>query len=174
MMRADRRAPAREGATTMRKFLTVLAAVLTGVLAAGLTTAVAATNIAVEETIVLGEHTVKGRNLDLAGEPDDFKPGDRYIFRSELTDQSDVVGHMYVDCSVQFGKRDSCSQIYDLPARGTIVSEGLVPVGQLMVGGSWTFAITGGTGDFENVGGSVTVVIVDDTGNSEHTLNVLP
>jgi hypothetical protein len=35
-------------------------------------------------------------------------------------------------------------------------------------------AITGGTGEFENVGGSATVEIVDDTGNSEHTLHLLP
>jgi hypothetical protein len=75
---------------------------------------------------------------------------------------------------VQFAKRDSCSQIYDIPARGTITAEGLIPVAELQVGGMWVLAITGGTGDFENVGGAVTVVIVDDTGNSEHTLHVLP
>jgi hypothetical protein len=158
----------------MRRISTVLAAVLAGVLSAGLATAVAAPSITVEETIVFGEHTVKARNLDLAGEPDDFKPGDRYIFRSELSDPDGVVGHLYTDCSVQFAKRDSCSAIYDVPARGTIVAEGLVPVAELVVGGTWTFAVTGGTGDFENVRGSVTVEIVDDTGNSEHTLHLLP
>ena len=158
----------------MRRFLTVLAAMLVGVLGAGLVTAVAAPSIAVEETIVLGEHTLKGANLDLAGEPDDFKPGDRYIFRSELTDADDVVGHLYVDCSVHFGKRDSCSQVYEIAGRGTIAATGLVPVKQLVVGGTWTLAVTGGTGDFENVGGSVAVEIVDDTGNSEHTIHLLP
>jgi hypothetical protein len=35
-------------------------------------------------------------------------------------------------------------------------------------------AITGGTGGFENVRGSVSVEIVDDAGNSEHTLHLLP
>ena len=70
----------------MRRFVTVVWITLMGVLAAGLTSAVAATGIAQEETIVLGEHTLKGRNLDLVGEADDFRPGDRYIFRSELTD----------------------------------------------------------------------------------------
>jgi hypothetical protein len=148
---------------------------LMGVAASGLTGAFAATGIAQEETIVLGEHTLKGRNLDLVGEPDDFRPGDRYIFRSELEDAQDaVVGHLYVDCSVQFAKRDSCSQTYDLPARGTITAQGLIPVAELEVGGTWVLAITGGTGEFENTGGSVTVVIVDAKGNSEHTVHVLP
>jgi hypothetical protein len=159
----------------MRRFVMVVWVTLLGVLAAGLTSAVAATGIAQEETIVLGEHTLKGRSLDLVGEADDFRPGDRYIFRSVLEDEQDaVVGHLYVDCSVQFAKRDSCSQIYDIPARGTITAEGLIPVAELQVDGTWVLAITGGTGDFENVGGSVTVVIVDDTGNSEHTLHILP
>ena len=61
--------------------------------------------------MVFGEHTLKGRNLDLVGEAHDFRPGDRYIFRSELTDAQDAVaGHLFVDCSVQFAKKDSCSQ----------------------------------------------------------------
>jgi len=156
----------------MRRFLTVLTAVLVGVVGVGLATAIAATTIVQEETIVLGEHTLKGRVLDLAGLPDDFKPGDRYIYRSELTDDTGVVGHMYVDCSVQFGKHDSCSQIYDLPARGTITSEGLIPVAQVTVGGTWIFSVTGGTGEFENVHGSVTVTIVDN--NTEHRVHLIP
>ena len=49
----------------MRRFVTVVWITLMGVLAAGLTSAFAATGIAQEETVVLGEHTLKGRNLDL-------------------------------------------------------------------------------------------------------------
>ena len=159
----------------MRRFVTVVWVTLAGVLAAGLTSAFAATGIAQEETVVLGEHTVKGRILDVVGEADDLRPGARAIFRSELTDALDaVVGHLYVDCSVQFGKRDSCSQIYDIPARGTVTAEGLIPVAEFHLGGTWVFAITGGTGEFENVGGSVTVEAVDRTGNTEHTLHLLP
>lgn len=159
----------------MRRLGMVVWATLLGLVAGGLTSAVAATGIALEETLVFGEHTLKGRTLDLAGTPDDFRPGDRYIFRSELTDAQDAVaGYLYVDCSVQFGKRDSCSQIYDIKGRGTVTAEGLIPVSQLTVGGTWTLAVTGGTQDFENAGGSVTVVIVDDTGNSEHSLHLLP
>ena len=159
----------------MRRFVMVLWAVLVAVFAAGLTTAFAGTGIVQEETVVFGEHTLRGRNLDLVGEADDFRPGDRYIFRSELTDAKDVVaGHLYVDCSVHFAKRDLCSQVYDIPARGTVTAEGLIPVSQLRVGGTWVLAVTGGTGEFENVGGTATVEIVDDTGNSQHTLNLLP
>ena len=159
----------------MRRFAMVLLAAMVGMLAAGLTSAFAGTGIVQEETVVFGEHTLKGRNLDLVGDADDFRPGDRYIFRSELTDAHDsVAGHLFVDCSVHFAKKDSCSQIYEIPARGTVTAEGLIPVSQLKVGGTWVLAITGGTGEFENVGGSATVEIVDDTGNSEHTLHLLP
>lgn len=159
----------------MRRFAMVLWVSLIGIVAGGLTSAVAASGIALEETLVFGEHTLKGRTLDLAGGADDFRPGDRYIFRSELTDAGGLVaGHLYVDCSVHFGKRDSCSQVYDIKGRGTVTALGLIPVSQLEVGGTWTLAVTGGTDEFENAGGSVTVVIVDDTGNSEHTLHLLP
>ena len=159
----------------MRRFVIVVWAAMVGILAAGLTSAFAGTGIVQEETVVFGEHTLRGRNLDLVGEANDFRPGDRYIFRSELTDAQDAVaGHLFVDCSVQFAKKDSCSQIYEIPARGTVTAEGLIPVSQLKVGGTWVLAITGGTGEFENVGGSATVEIVDDTGNSQHTLHLLP
>jgi hypothetical protein len=159
----------------VRRFVMVLWAVMVGILAAGLTTAFAGTRIVQEETVVFGEHTLRGRNIDLVGRANDFRPGDRYIFRSELTDAQDAVaGHLFVDCSVQFAKQDSCSQIYEIPARGTVTVEGLIPVSQLKVGGTWVLAITGGTGEFENVRGSVTVVIVDDRGNSEHSLHLLP
>ena len=167
--------PAEGRETFMRRFVMVLWAVMVGILAAGLTSAFAGTGIVQEETVVFGEHTLKGRNLDLIGEADDFRPGDRYIFRSELTDAQDAVaGHLFVDCSVHFAKKDTCSQIYEIPTRGTVMAEGLIPVSQLKVGGTWVLAITGGTGEFENVGGSATVEIVDDTGNSEHTLHLLP
>ena len=131
----------------MRRFAMVLMAAMVGMLAAGLTSAFAGTGIVQEETVVFGEHTLKGRNLDLVGDADDFRPGDRYIFRSELTDAQDAVaGHLFVDCSVHFAKKDSCSQIYEIPARGTVTAEGLIPVSQLKVGGTWVLAITGGTG----------------------------
>jgi hypothetical protein len=159
----------------VRRFVMVLWAVMVGILAAGLTTAFAGTRIVQEETVVFGEHTLRGRNIDLVGRANDFRPGDRYIVRSELTDAQDAVaGHLFVDCSVQFAKKDSCSQIYEIPARGTVTAEGLIPVSQLKVGGTWVLAVTGGTGEFENVRGSVTVVIVDDRGNSEHSLHLLP
>ena len=158
----------------MRRFAVVLA-VLVGIVGAGLTSAVAANDIVAEETIVVGEHSTKFRIVDLFGKPDDFKVGDRYLFRSELTDDADqVVGHANTECAVQFAKRDTCSVIYELDPRGSIVAEGQVPVSQLVVGGTWTLAILGGTGEFENVRGSVAVEIVDDAGNSEHSLHLLP
>jgi hypothetical protein len=158
----------------MRKAFVVVLAVVAGVLGAGLVSAVAATGIVAEETLVVEEHTLTGKILDLAGAPDDFRPGDRYIFRSELTEVDGTAGHLWVDCSVHFAKNDICTQVYRVTGRGTVVVTGLVPASELHVEGTWTLAITGGTGDFENVRGSVTVVVLDDEGNSEHTLHLLP
>ena len=160
----------------MRRLLMLVLAAVIGMVGAGLSTAFAATQIAQEETLVLAEHSVQQRaTLDLVGNPNAFNPGDRYLFRSVLRDDQDVrVGQMFVDCVVQFAKEDSCSHVYDLDQRGTITALGMIPVSQLKLGGTWQLAITGGTGEFENVGGATTVVIVDDTGNSEHSLHLLP
>jgi hypothetical protein len=159
----------------MRRFAVVLVAVLVGVVGAGLTSAVAASAIVAEETIVVVEHSTKFRILDLFGKPDDFKVGDRYLFRSELTDESDVVvGHANTECAVQFAKRDTCSVVYELAPRGTIVAEGQVPVSELGPGGTWTYAILGGTGEFENVRGSVTVEVVGEGPDTQHSLHLLP
>jgi len=159
----------------MRRVLPFVLAAVIGVLGAGLSTAFAATQIAQEETLVLAEHSVNGRTVDLVGKPDAFNPGDRYLFRSVLRDDQDVrVGQLFVDCVVQFAKQDACSHVYKLDQRGTITALGMIPVSQLKLGGTWQLAITGGTGEFENVGGAATVVIVDDTGNSQHSLHLLP
>ena len=159
----------------MRRFAVVLVAVVVGVVGAGLTSVAAANNIVDEETIVVGEHSTKFRILDLFGKPDDFKVGDRYLFRSELTDEADaVVGHANNECAVQFAKRDTCSVTYELEPRGTIVAQGDVPVSQLGPGGTWTYAILGGTGEFENVRGSVVVEVVGDGPDTEHSLHLLP
>jgi len=159
----------------MRRLLTIVLAAVIGLVGAGLSTAFAATQIAQEETLVLAEHSVNGRTVDLVGKPDAFNPGDRYLFRSVLRDDQDVrVGQLFVDCVVQFAKQDACSHVYKLDQRGTITALGMIPVSQLKLGGTWQLAITGGTGEFENVGGAATVVIVDDTGNSQHSLHLLP
>lgn len=159
----------------MRRLLTLVLAAVIGLVGAGLSTAFAAAQIAQEETLVLAEHSVNGRNVDLVGKPDTFNAGDRYLFRSVLRDDQDVrVGQLFVDCLVQFAKEDSCSHVYELDQRGTITALGMIPVSQLKLGGTWQLAITGGTGEFENVGGAATVVIVDNRGNSQHSLHLLP
>ena len=158
-----------------RLFPLVLAAVI-GLVFAGLSSAFAAAQIAQEETLVLSEHSTNARaTLALVGKPDAYNPGDRYVFLSILRDAEQTrVGRMFVDCTVQFAKRDACSHVYDLQGRGTITALGMIPVSQLKPGGTWQLSITGGTGEFENVGGSTTVVIVDEDGNSEHSLHLLP
>jgi hypothetical protein len=65
--------------------------------------------------------------------------------------------------------------VYELGSRGTIVAEGQVPVSQCcVVGGTWTYAILGGTGEFENVRGSVAVEVIGEGPDTEHSIHLLP
>jgi hypothetical protein len=156
----------------MRKVVVVFVSLLVGVAFAGVAGA-AGPRITEEQSIVVLEHTVKARTVDEA--PGEFAPGDEYLFRSRLTDPEtgEKTGVLFVQCLVQFSGQDQCDQIYTLEG-GTIVAGGLIPADQLHVGGSWVLAISGGTGQFDNARGSVTVEIINDAGDSQHSIHAIP
>jgi hypothetical protein len=131
-------------------------------------------SISAETTIVVTEHTVKGTSQDF-GKPG-YTPGDPYQFRSVLTDTptGDRSGSLFADCVVHFAAQDRCSNVYQMPGRGSIVAEGMIPVAELTLGGSWVLAVTGGTGEFDNVRGAVTVEVVTRNGDTEHSIHLLP
>jgi hypothetical protein len=151
------------------------AAVVAALMLGGATAAWSGTrSVSVETTIVVAEHTVKGATQDF-GKPG-YTPGDPYEFRSVLTDTStgDRSGALFADCTVHFAAHDRCTNVYELAGRGSIIAEGMIPVAQLTLGGSWVLAVTGGTGEFENVRGSVIVEVVTRHGDTEHSIHLLP
>lgn len=87
------------------------------------------------------------------------------------------VGHQSYDCTVSYGRNDKggtpwlCTFVITLESgphteTGTVVTTGIYDFD-----GS-TFAVTGGTGAYENVRGYATMVLVDD--REVLTLNLIP
>jgi hypothetical protein len=119
----------------------------------GLTMAFAGNNITQPETLVLTETTLKSRFVDL-GKPGPG-PGDSFLFVDSLTDPADGsrVGTVRGQCTVQIGHWQTCQVGGFLDDRGEIFVSGVAPSTEQPT--PLDFAITGGTGEFENVRGSV-------------------
>jgi hypothetical protein len=102
--------------------------------------------------------TTEEANID-AGEHD-FSLGDSFVFTSTLTKSGRRVGHTGVVCTITSTKREESQCV------GTAV----LPGGQISVQGldvgerpRFELPITGGTGDFEDAGGTLVVREVSDT-----------
>ena len=137
----------------------------------GLTMALAGNNITQPETLVLTETQLKGRAVD-SGKPG-FGPGDSFLFVSSLTDPADDsrVGTVRGQCTVQVGHWQLCQAGAFLVDLGEIFVSGVVQGTDQPV--AFDIPITGGTGEFENVRGSVHIDPVTDT-VSEDTLTLIP
>ena len=157
----------------MRKVVIVFAVLLVGTSLAGVASAIGP-RIVAEFSILVDEQTVTGRTVNQV--PGPFAPGDEYLYRSSLTDSNngESAGRMFAHCVVQFASEDQCELVYSIIDRGTIVATGMIPREQLHAGGSWVLAVVGGTGEFENVRGSVTVEVVNGAGDTQDTIHLLP
>ena len=137
----------------------------------GLTMALAGNNITQPETLVLTETQLKGRAVD-SGKPG-FGPGDSFLFVSSLTDPADDsrVGTVRGQCTVQVGHWQLCHAGAFLVDRGEIFVSGVVQGTDQPA--AFDIPITGGTGEFENVRGSVHIDPVTEN-VSEDTLTLIP
>ena len=137
----------------------------------GLTMAFAGNNITQPETLVLTETTLKTRAVDV-GKPG-FGPGDVFLFVSSLTDPADgsKVGTVRGQCTVQIGQWATCQVGAFLVDRGEIFVSGVTQATQQPT--AFDLAITGGTGEFDNVRGSVHIDPASNT-KSEDTLTLIP
>jgi hypothetical protein len=141
------------------------------VVGGGLTMALAGNNITAPETLVLTETNLKGRFVDV-GKPG-FGPGDSFFFVSSLTDPADSskVGSVHGQCSAHIGHWQICEAGAFLVDRGEIFVSGVIPATDQLA--DFDLAITGGTGEFENVRGSVHINQISNT-ESEDTLTLIP
>ena len=154
-----------------RKLLIVGFAGALVLVGSGLTMAIAGNNITTPETLVLTETTLKGRGIDV-GKPG-FGPGDSFIFVNSLTDPADGsrVGTVRGQCTIQIGAWQTCQVGGFLDGRGEIFVGGVAPNTNQPV--AQDYAITGGTGEFANVRGTVHVEPVSNNVDTL-TLTLIP
>ena len=137
----------------------------------GMATALAGNNITSPETLVLTETQTKSKVID-AGKHG-FGPGDVFVFVSSLTDKADgsKVGTLHGQCTVQIGHWQMCEVGAFLGDRGQILVAGVVQATDQPT--AFDLPITGGTGEFDNVRGSVNVEPVSDEVSTD-TLTLIP
>ena len=129
----------------------------------GTVVANAGADITSPETFTLVGTTIKDRFVDVGKEGN--SPGDVIDFVNRLTDETDaVVGKARIQCTLHVGSWAICIGTFDITGRGQIVGEGMVPFSADTT--SFDVPVTGGTGDFSNVRGEVTVTPTD-TGESD-------
>lgn len=100
-------------------------------------------------------------------------PGDVLVFTQRLTDESDAnVGKARGQCTVHAGRWEICTYAWTIAERGEIVAEGTYPPYAATDTPPFDFPVTGGTGDFSNVRGSVHVEVLD--GAERFTFDLIP
>jgi hypothetical protein len=149
-----------------------IAGVLVAVAAGGVTAALASSNITQPETIVLNDETVKAGYVD-SGKPGD-SIGDAFMFVDSLTDPADgsAAGKVHGQCVFQLQHWALCTAGAFIGDRGEVLVEGWVRFTET---GPSTFdlAVIGGTGEFDNVRGSLQVEELSNT-RSVLTFSLIP
>ena len=106
--------------------------------------------ITTAQTIWVKEVNGRDKMIDLNGRGP--SPGDQIVFRADLVNRSgNRVGFDIGQCTLNFNNQAYCSATFNLVGRGQIIGEGRVS--PTAPGG--VFAITGGTGNFQNARGEV-------------------
>ena len=111
------------------------------------------------EHMVLIEQIVDAQFVNV-GDPA-AGPGDYNVFRYDVFAQGKKqvkVGNTYVICTAQFPPAGfQCESVTQLDGRGEFMLSG---VSKADISADFTMAVTGGTGDFRNARGEVTVELV--------------
>jgi hypothetical protein len=139
----------------MRRLLPLLALVLVGGLVLGPTLAGAQTDG--RETLVAVSTTLRVKLVDHG--PAGESPGDVILFQEALWDESQTtrLGTSWVECTLDFRTVAICTAAVKIDGRGWLTGTGAV---ELTVD-RFTFPVTGGTGDFQNVTGEVHATSID-------------
>jgi hypothetical protein len=87
-----------------------------------------------------------------ANETDPVTPGDSFLLSETLTKQGKSFGSLYAQCTFITVEASQCLATFDLP-------NGQITVHGTFVGDTsdFTFAVTGGTGDYTGAGGTVRI-----------------
>ena len=147
------------------------AVVLMGSAAGGINVALASTDITAPETIISFEHTVKDGYVDV-GERG-ISVGDEFLYLQILFDQTDTsrIGTEDAICTEHLRRWVWCSATFAIDGRGTIVVEGAIQFTESTT--SLDLPITGGTGDFADVRGTIHDEFLTET-KSRVTMTLIP
>lgn len=141
----------------MRRVLPIIATMLIAAAIVGTTSFVGGAGSRGESFTVIGRF-LQAEDIDV-GAPGD-SPGDYFIEKDALWNEaeSERVGWDVVKCTFDFGTTALCTVGVRLFGRGQLTGTGLVDASSM----SFTFPVTGGTGDFRNVTGHVRVTQIKD------------
>lgn len=144
---------------------------LLGGAAAGIGVALASDDITAPETIISIEHSVKDGFVDVGKKG--FSPGDEFMFLESMFDETDTtrIGTTRVLCTQHLRQWAWCSATFTLDGRGAIVVDGAVQLTESTT--TIDLSITGGTGEFANVRGTVHDEFLSAT-KTRLTMNLIP
>lgn len=139
----------------MRRLLPLAALVLVGGLVLGPTLAGAQSDG--QETLVIVSTPLRMKLVDLG--PAGESPGDVFLAKEAFWDESQAtrLGTSWFECTIDFGTVALCTAAARIDGRGWLTGTGAVD----LTAERFTFPITGGTGDFQNVTGEVHEMDID-------------
>ena len=136
----------------MRRLLPLVATMLIAAVVVGTTTLVGGAGSGAESfTVVSTSQHFQEIDVGAAGE----SPGDFFIEKDVLWNEAetDRVGSNVVKCTLDFGTTAICTVAFRFFGRGQLTGTGLVDFASQ----TFSFPITGGTRDFQDVTGQVRV-----------------
>ena len=162
-----------EGDIMARKIsLLGLAGVLVAIWVGGITMALAADDITQPENIFTVDTTVKDGFVDVGKKG--FGTGDSVFFIDRLTSEADEspVGTLRGQCTITLRGWGLCEAALFIGDRGEVFVAGAVLFSEEAA--SFDVPVTGGTGEFENVRGSIHIEPTDKEDVSLLTLHLIP
>jgi hypothetical protein len=137
----------------------------------GINAALASGDITAPETIIAIEHLVKDAYVDVGKEG--FGLGDEFMFLESMFDETDTnrIGTNRVLCAAHLRAWFWCSATFTIDGRGAIVAEAAVPLTESTT--TIDLPITGGTGEFANVRGTIHDEFLSET-DTRLTMNLIP
>lgn len=141
---------------TKRWFAVLMVGVIAGLIVGSLS--LASAQDSGSETLVVIAQPAREQFVDLGVEGE--SAGDMFVFKETLwdEDQQTRLGTSWVDCTLNFGGVAVCKGALQLEGRGHLTGTGAVRLAAT----SFSFPITGGTGDFANVTGWARITSIQD------------
>jgi hypothetical protein len=136
----------------MRRLLPIVATTLIASVLVG-STAFVGTAGPGEETFTVVTMILKAQEID--ADPPGESAGDSIVFKDAVWNEAETqrIGSDWVECTFDFGTVAICTVAFKISGRGQLTGTGLTDLSRQ----SFSFPITGGTGDFRHATGDARV-----------------